>query len=109
MKSTGVLFRFWLEPPLRAGDAFSRSASGVTQYSFCYSAIAYPRFGVLLCKPCGFAVPPSHLRNHIANRHGDDACCAAGLDPTHCKPGKLALALATALQEQYAILNPRHT
>ncbi|PVH91080.1 hypothetical protein DM02DRAFT_372878 [Periconia macrospinosa] len=109
MGSTGVLFHFWLEPLPRVGDAFSISASAVTHHSFCYSAIAVTPLELLICKPCGFAVAPSHLSEHIAKRHGNDACRAAGLDPTHRKPRKLASTLAAALQERYAILNPRHT
>jgi len=68
----------------------------------------YPRFGVLICKPCGFAVAPSHLGSHIAKRHGNDACRASGLDPTYHKPGKPAAKLAAVLQEQYDLLDPRH-
>jgi hypothetical protein len=27
-----------------------------------------PRYGILICKSCAFAVPPRHLRAHIAKR-----------------------------------------
>jgi hypothetical protein len=72
--------------------------------------IFYPRFSVLICKPCGFAVPPSHLRSYIVTRHSNDACRAAGLDPAYSKPGKPATTLADLLQEQekHNLLDPRH-
>ncbi|PSN58805.1 hypothetical protein BS50DRAFT_509763, partial [Corynespora cassiicola Philippines] len=65
-----------------------------------------PRFGVLICRSCAYAVPPSYLVSHITKRHGHDACRAAGLDPVHTRPRKSATKLAQRLKARYNILDP---
>ncbi|KAH8696802.1 hypothetical protein GQ44DRAFT_558336, partial [Phaeosphaeriaceae sp. PMI808] len=65
--------------------------------------------GVLVCKPCGSAIPPSFLQSHIKARHNDTACFVAGLDPTiYAKRTKPAKILADLLQEKYSLLDPRY-
>jgi hypothetical protein len=66
----------------------------------------YPQYRVLVCKPCGYAVPPAHLESHINKNHPHDACRAAGVDPVHSRARKSAALLAGCLQEVYDPLDP---
>jgi hypothetical protein len=54
----------------------------------------YTQYRVLVCKPCGYAVPPAHLESHISKNHPHDACRAAGVDPVHSRARKSAALLA---------------
>jgi hypothetical protein len=68
-----------------------------------------PRYGILICKSCAFAVAPLHLRAHIAKRHASAACDATGLDPakaTSIAKGKAAATLADWLSAEYRLLDP---
>jgi hypothetical protein len=68
-----------------------------------------PRYGILICKSCAFAVAPLHLRAHIAKRHALAACYATGLDPvgaTSTAKEKAAASLADSLNAEYRLLDP---
>ena len=69
----------------------------------------YAPSSVLLCKPCGYAVPPTTLATHIRVHHLNDARYAAinSLLPSPLrKPADL---LAKYLLNQYHLLNPATT
>ncbi len=70
--------------------------------------------GILIYKPCAYAVPPSTLSSHLANRHPDvfsynalNALDLTGRTPN--RPIKAARALTDSLLSQYAVLDPRYT
>jgi hypothetical protein len=68
-----------------------------------------PRYGILICKSCAFAVAPLHLRAHITKRHALAACDATGLDPaeaTSIAKEKAAATLADWLSAEYRLLDP---
>jgi hypothetical protein len=64
--------------------------------------IFYPKYHVLVCKSCAYAVAPPHLAAHIANKHANNIC---GRDSLR-RPTKIAEALATRLTEEYDLLDP---
>jgi hypothetical protein len=68
--------------------------------------IFYPLSGVLLCKPCGYAVPPAALATHISVHHLHDACNAATSSLASSRLKKPAKLLANYLRERYQLLNP---
>jgi hypothetical protein len=71
--------------------------------------IFYRCYGVLICKPCRSAIPPSSLQSHIKSRHNDIACYVTGLDfNVYRKRTKPAEMLVALLQEKYSLLDPRH-
>jgi hypothetical protein len=68
--------------------------------------VFYPPSSVLICKPCGYAVPPTTLATHIKVHHLDDARHAATnlFDaPQSRNPATL---LANYLCERYQVLDP---
>jgi hypothetical protein len=68
--------------------------------------IFYPLYGVLVCKPCAYAVPPQYLQSHIATKHRSQLHNPEGLSATQFRPARLAAALAKQLQEKYTLLDP---
>jgi len=67
----------------------------------------YPPSRVLICKPCGYAVPPTTLSSHIRCHHLDDARHAA-TNPSGRSRNSANL-LATYLCQQYQLLDPATT
>jgi len=66
----------------------------------------YPPSSVLICKSCGYAVPPTTLSNHIKVHHLDDARYAATNlfdNPQSRNPATL---LANYLCDRYQLLDP---
>ena len=75
--------------------------------------VFYPPSSVLICKPCGHAVPPTSLSIYIVVHHINDAYHAAmnstpraQLSSRLKKPAKL---LASYLLKRYQLLNPAIT
>ncbi|KAF2741810.1 hypothetical protein M011DRAFT_491054 [Sporormia fimetaria CBS 119925] len=66
----------------------------------------YPPSSVLICKPCGYAIPPTNLSGHIRVRHPDDARHAATNFSPSSRPQDAANLLANYLCEQHPLLNP---
>lgn len=62
-------------------------------------------YGVLICKPCGFAVPPSNLRGHITKRHLEDARHACRLNPLLANATRPADALTAYLRKRFDLEN----
>jgi hypothetical protein len=69
----------------------------------------YPPSGVLLCKPCGYGVPPSALNTHIILYHLNDARNAATNPQAPSQSPKPAELLANYLRERYHLLDPATT
>jgi hypothetical protein len=69
----------------------------------------YPPSSVLICKPCGYAVPPTTLSSHIRVHHLEDARYAATNPSTSSNPRNAAKLLTTYLGEQYQLLDPATT
>jgi len=68
-----------------------------------------PRYGILICKSCAFAVAPLHLRAHIAKGHAVAACYAISLDSaraTSKAKEKAAALLADSLNADYRLPDP---
>lgn len=63
----------------------------------------YPLSSALICKPCGYAVPPTTLSSHIRIYHLEDARHAATNPLTSSQ--NAANLLATYLRQQYKILD----
>jgi hypothetical protein len=98
--------------PLRALSLCSTPATA-TSAAAMDLFVFYPPSSVLICKPCGYAVPPTSLSTHIAVHHINDARHAATNSTTRAqlssrstKPAKL---LASYLLERYQLLNPATT
>jgi hypothetical protein len=68
--------------------------------------VFYAPSGVLLCKPCGYAVPPTALATHISNHHLSDARDAATSSLASSKSRKPAKLLADYLCERFQLLDP---
>jgi hypothetical protein len=68
--------------------------------------VFYAPSGVLLCKPCGYAVPPTTLATHISLHHLSDARDAATSSLASSKSKKPAELLANYLRERFQLLNP---
>lgn len=68
--------------------------------------VFYAPSSVLLCKPCGYAVPPTALATHISNHHLIDACNAATSSLASSKSRKPAKLLADYLCERFQLLDP---
>jgi hypothetical protein len=68
--------------------------------------VFYAPSGVLLCKPCGYAIPPTALATHISIHHLIDACNAAMSSLASSKSKKPAELLANYLCEQFQLLDP---
>jgi hypothetical protein len=66
----------------------------------------YPPSSVLICKPCGNAVPPTALSRHIRVHHLEDARYAATNLFDAPKSRNPATLLANYLCERYQLLNP---
>jgi len=66
----------------------------------------YPPSSVLICKPCGYAIPPTNLSGHIRLYHLDDARRAATNFPLSLRPRNAANLLANNLHERYPLLDP---
>jgi hypothetical protein len=70
-------------------------------------------YGVLICKPCAYAIPPDALPFHIASNHadvlspGNPSNLATACTPR--RPLKAAHKLANDLLSQYTVLDPHHT
>jgi hypothetical protein len=64
--------------------------------------IFYPKYHVLVCKSCAYAVAPPHLAAHIATKHANNLCDKDSLRRTT----KTAAMLAMHLKEEYNLLNP---
>jgi hypothetical protein len=64
--------------------------------------VFYPKFYVLVCKPCAYAVAPPHLATHIATKHANDICSR---DSLH-RAATIAATLATRLKEEHDLLDP---
>lgn len=64
--------------------------------------------GILICKPCAFAVSPSNLRGHIATKHLKEARQACMLNPLLANATRPADALAAYLNQRFKILDPRN-
>jgi hypothetical protein len=60
----------------------------------------------MLCKPCGYAVPPTALATHISIYHLSDARDAATSSLASSKSKKPAELLANYLRERFPLLNP---
>jgi hypothetical protein len=69
----------------------------------------YPPSSVLICKPCGYAVPPTTLSSHIRVHHLEDARHAATNPSTSSNTRNAAPLLATYLRQQYQLLDPATT
>jgi hypothetical protein len=69
----------------------------------------YPPSSVLICKPCGYAVPPTTLSSHIRVHHLEDARYAATNPSASSNPRNAAPLLAAYLCEQYHLLDPATT
>jgi hypothetical protein len=68
--------------------------------------IFYAPSGVLLCKPCGYAVLPTALATHISIHHLSDARNAATSSLASSKSKKPAELLANHLRERFQLLDP---
>jgi hypothetical protein len=66
----------------------------------------YPPSSVLICKPCGYAVPPTTLSRHIKVHHLEDARHAAANLFNAPKSRNPATLLANYLCERYQLLDP---
>jgi hypothetical protein len=66
----------------------------------------YPPSSVLICKPCGYAVPPTTLATHIKVHHLHDARHAATNLFDAPQSRNLATLLANYLCERYQLLDP---
>jgi hypothetical protein len=71
--------------------------------------VFYPPSGVLLCKPCGYAVPPTTLATHIRVHHLDDARNATINYQALSRSRKPAKLLASYLRERYHLLDSATT
>jgi hypothetical protein len=69
----------------------------------------YPPSSVLICKPCGYAVPPTTLSRHIRVYHLDNARHAATNSLASSEPRNAANLLAKHLRERYQLLDPATT
>jgi hypothetical protein len=68
--------------------------------------VFYTPSSVMLCKPCGYAVPPTALATHISIYHLSDARDAATSSLASSKSKKPAELLANYLCERFPLLNP---
>jgi hypothetical protein len=68
-----------------------------------------PLLGVLLCKPCGYAIPPTALATHIRVYHLNNACNAATSSLAFPESKKPAELLANYLHEQNQLFDPATT
>lgn len=68
-------------------------------------------YGVLICKPCGYAVLPYAITCHLVNKHIEDIniFCTVSEKNANQKPSKVARMFADSLLSQYNILDPRYT
>jgi hypothetical protein len=85
-------------PLLYACDGYTAAAMDLFTF--------YPPSSVLICKPCGYAIPPTTLSTHIKVHHLHDARYAATdffAAPQSKSPANL---LANYLREQYQLLEP---
>jgi hypothetical protein len=85
-------------PLLYACDGYTAAAMDLFTF--------YPPSSVLICKPCGYAIPPTTLSTHIKVHHLHNARYAATncfVAPQSQSPANL---LANYLCEQYLLLNP---
>jgi hypothetical protein len=67
--------------------------------------IFYAPLGVLLCKLCGYAVPPTALATYISNYYLSNARDAATSSLASSKLRKLAKLLADYLCERFQLLD----
>jgi hypothetical protein len=65
----------------------------------------FPPLSVLICKPCGYAVPPTTLSNHIKVHHLYDARHAATNASASSQPQNAANLLTEYLRERYQLLD----
>lgn len=68
--------------------------------------VFYPPSGVLICKPCGYAIPPTTLSTHIKVHHIYDARHAATNLFNAPQARNPATLLANYLCERYEVLDP---
>jgi hypothetical protein len=68
--------------------------------------VFYAPSGVLLCKPCGYAVPPTALATYISIHHLSNARNAATSSLASSKLKKPAELLANYLRERFQLLDP---
>ena len=66
-------------------------------------------YGILICQPCTYAIPPHALTQHLANKHPHLFSRKYLLPNPPARPLKAARALADDLRAKYAILDPRYT
>jgi hypothetical protein len=67
--------------------------------------VFYAPSGLLLCKPCGYAVPPTALATYISIHHLSNARDAATSSLASSKSKKLAKLLANYLRKRYQLHN----
>ncbi|KAH7042191.1 hypothetical protein B0J12DRAFT_208714 [Macrophomina phaseolina] len=71
-------------------------------------------YGLLICKPCAYAIPPSHLRAHMIAKHEQHVCNTTSIiaDKRGARRtglSRTATLIAKTLQETYNLVKPRTT
>jgi hypothetical protein len=80
--------------------AATATTAAMDLFTFC------PLSSVLICKPCGYPVPPTTLSSHIRVHHLEDTRHAVMNPSVSSNPRNAAPLLATYLRQQYQLLDP---